>query len=176
MQTLTNTYNTYFQLNHEVSFNLGTVKNLEKGYFNFRSLLRSYFGKVLFVVPSWLFGFWLMRKRRFFEKLVRQNREMKLETTEDYLAYRKLLKQLEKLDSPFYQKLKNVDLKNAPWPYKLPLTELKKTSSHLSLFRKWTLSKLEQYNSPMFETKSTFELLPENEHWNNRNKAYTYWM
>jgi hypothetical protein len=159
-----------------VSDNLGTFRNLEKGYSHLRSLMRSYLGKVLFTLPCLLLGFWLMKKRRDVEKLVRQNNEMRLETTEDYQAYRKLLKLLEKLDSPFYLKLKNVNVNDAPWSYRFPLNELKKTSSHLSLFRKWTQDKLDQYNAPMFDSKSTFKLHTEGEHWNSRNEAYTYWM
>jgi len=174
MLTLDSSYNSF-----DASLTSGNLLTSLEGLY---TSLRKIMGRALLLVLATLFllpfafalGLWFKKQRSFFLKTMR-NDNQKLNTVEDYVSFRENLDQLGELKSKL-SKLKTYNLKNAPWGVSFLLNQMQKTSSTLLQYYSWNEEKLADFNKPRVKSSSHFVFVSENELWENRNPAYSYWM
>ncbi len=171
----TNTYN-FFETGLN---NAKIVVGLEWLYESVKKQLGKFFLLVLLVLLGFpavlLFGFWLQKKRRKFQKHMRNELPF-FKDQNDYLEFKAYLNKAYSL-SPSLKKVSGYNVKKAPWPLKYTLKQMKKMTSTLLTYNDWLKTRLNSLNEEHFKSEKTvFKFVPEKELWKNRNEAYQYWM
>lgn len=170
-----NSYDSY----KESSTSATLLTSLEGMY----TSMRDYFGKVslLFLVytvlwPLVLFVTVVLKNQRRKMLLHMNNRQPKLSTVQDYLKFKKNLQSSDEFKNRL-QKVGTYELKNTHLVVRFALTQMQKVADTLLTFNGWMHSRLDEaMNKSKFKAPKNFVLKTENELWNERNKAYDYWM
>ena len=134
------------------------------------------FARLLLASPvSLVFGFWLSTKRKAFTKQMRK-KHVVVHTSSEYNKLRSHLDEVRAL-YPFLKKVKKLDLKDLPWAVRYCGFEMQKMTNTLLQYFTWLEKELDCLNTEQFKSQSkTFNFTSEKELWENRNKAYQYWM
>lgn len=134
------------------------------------------FVAVVLAVPLFFFlALWVRSKRKSFTKHMRLNR-LSLNKAEEYQKVRTHLDEVRFL-YPVLKKAKDLNVKKMPWSFRFCAVQMKKMSSTLLQYFKWLEKELHSLNTEQFKSPSkTFKFTSEKELWQNRNKAYQYWM
>ncbi len=175
MLTLQRQYNSF-----ELGINSGNaLTSLEGLYVSLSKAFGKFFIMILVILLLWplvlFFGVWLKTQRRKLLKSM-NNGHVEFKTAEAYLVFRKKVESLDKL-KPGLEKVNSYSLEKAPLFVSYTLRQMQKTGETLLTYNSWLHSELEQYNSKQYHTPSKlFRFKSETELWNNRNKAYSYWM
>lgn len=137
-------------------------------------LLWIVFGLILLPV-MYLFAFWLYRKRVILVKLMNERKD-DFNNVEQYKNSKEKLEKLSKYTSKVNM-LAEFDLKKCNLFIRYPISQIKSLSSTILTYEGWLKSNLIKYNKEQFHSeKDIFLFKPEDELWENRNKAYNYWM
>ena len=168
-------YNNSYDLNSHSLDYAQEVVSLQWRY----AALKKSFWKFLWgglAVPfSLLLGLWLNNKRKSFVKHMRNN-HVTFNTASDYKKVRLHLDKVRLL-YPFLKEVKTLDLKDLPWGYRYCGHQILKMTSTLVQYFTWLEKELDCLNQEQFKSHSkTFKFTSEKELWENRNKAYQYWM
>ena len=67
------------------------------------------------------------------------------------------------------------DVASAPYLLRYTLRQMKAMATTLDTYHKWLNDSLDKMNKPQPDSK-VFRMVSEKELWDNRNKAYKYWM
>jgi len=164
---------------YDLDFNsLNYARKVVSWGWEYEALKKSALKFVRFVVAfplSLLFGLWLNQKRKSFMKQMRKNRVV-LHNVSDYRKLRTQLDEVRKL-YPFLKNVKKLDLKELPWVFRYCGFQVQRMTSTLLQYFTWLEKELDCLNKEQFKSQSkTFKFTSEKELWENRNKAYNYWM
>ena len=170
-----NTFDTY----KESSTSAMLLTSVEGMY----TSLREYLGKVklLVLVYTLLWPFvlvvTLVLKNQRRKMLVHmKNRHPKLTTVQDYVKFRKNLDSSDEFNKRL-QKVGTYNLESTHFVVRFALTQMQKVADTLLSFNCWMHSRLDEaMNKSKFNAPKNFVLKTEKELWNERNKAYDYWM
>jgi hypothetical protein len=160
------------------SYSLKNAQSVVAWQWHYNAFKKSFWNKVglVMVAPlSLILGLFFLYERRSFTKHMRQ-KHYSFHTLSDYT---KLRLQLDKatLLKPYLITLSKYDMKRIPFLLRFGGVQLKKMSRTLLQYFNWLEKEVNVLNTETFKSKSkTFKFTSEKELWQNRNKAYTYWM
>lgn len=147
------------------------------------SSLRESMGKVwvLFLVYTLLWPFVLvvtlvLKNQRRRMLLHMKNRQPKLGTVEDYVKFKQNLDSSDEFNARL-QKVGSYNPDSAHFVVRFALTQMQKVADTLLTFNGWMHSRLDEaMNKSKFNAPKNLVLKTEKELWNERSKAYDYWM
>lgn len=174
--TVTSTFDLAMRVSKYVDASADLYKSFKNGLVNtivFAVLtILAYF----LVLPlGVVLGFWILRKRNYFVRNMK-NECTEFSSPEIYAEYKNKLATLTK-DKKLLQKVSNLDVKKIPFYAKFPVKQLKKLTSTILLYIDWMESRLKIYNTEHFiSSNSVFVFKSERKLWEERNKAYSYWL
>lgn len=135
----------------------------------------SYAMEYTVLVPLFFFlALLVKRKRKKFTTHMKTS--TKLNSVKDYKRLRNNLDNA-RFFYPVLNKVKKLEPKELPWSFRYFGVQMKKMSSTLLQYFAWLEKEIEPLNTEQFKSQSkTFKFTSEKELWENRNKAYDYWM
>lgn len=151
---------------------------LFEGYSTVRSKTKDYLKKqiLLFlmtpVYPLLGFAFFLLRKQ--LERTGRLKFE-KFYTVEDYVEFRQMVDSFKKYE-PVFQNASTIDNNSGGFLFRFFCKQLVKLTESLVYTNKQLVAHLEQYNKPQFKMTESYQFVPEEKLWAERNPAYTLWL
>lgn len=97
-------------------------------------------------------------------------------TANEYAVFKNKLAKMDRL-RPTLKEVAGLKAEKAPLLIKYVLKQMQLTCKTLLAFYDWALSRLVNYNTqPENNHSKVFRFKPEDDLWNNRNKAYDYWL
>lgn len=155
--------------------NARTVDRYQRWYEEYSVVFKALFSLGIIVPLLWVVGVYIYFKRKSFNKQMKGSK-MQLNSVSSYVTLRTNLDKMK----PFMKsvnKIHSLNVEDIPLMMRFPISQLKKMSKTLVKYNSWKESNLDKFNTPQFKDKeSVFVLTTEKDLWENRNKAYSYWM